>query len=357
MAEMTIQDSDSRECALLLRVSDRSLHAYIQQYPFCTGPDETLNRKCFGALREQLEIRQPKVSRPIEPLGRSELADEEAIRLAAREILRNIGLGEADCDKRLRNRAWKLCLARSDAKSVLALGCGEGDEIAALRARAPRSRILGLDWVDKCLPGLLDAAKADFIHGDFNDRLGEHKETFDLVFSNHVIEHSFDPDELLRSIRASLKPGGQLVSAIPLDGEAESPIFRQALSLAREPDRIRRSDMFLMLGGHPYKTNASEFAETLLGAGFQAVRVAYRPWSPTCYNSLDEDALTASRATHMKLHGASTRLLSTAVNGVFSNNPPLAALRALGAVDSRWPFGLIRMHTHKSMEAVVIAYA
>jgi len=56
MAEMTIQDSDSRECALLLRVSDRSLHAYIQQYPFCTGPDETLNRKCFGALCEQLEF-------------------------------------------------------------------------------------------------------------------------------------------------------------------------------------------------------------------------------------------------------------------------------------------------------------
>ena len=151
MAETTIQDPDMRECALLLRVSDRSLHAYIQQYPFCTGPDETLNRKCFAALREHMEIRQPKVSRPIEPLERSELADEEAIRVAAREILRNIGLREADCDDRLRNRAWKLCLARSDAKSVLALGCGEGDEIAALRARAPQSRILGLDWVDKCL--------------------------------------------------------------------------------------------------------------------------------------------------------------------------------------------------------------
>ena len=328
---MTVQDSDMRECALLLRVNDRSLHAYIQQNPFCTGPDETLNRKCFNALFEQLEIRQPKVSRPIERLERSELADEEAVRLAARDILRNIGLAEADCDKRLRNRAWKICLARSDAKSVLALGCGEGDEIAALRARAPRSRILGLDWVDKCLPGLLDAAKADFIHGDFNDRLGEHKETFDLVFSNHVIEHSFDPDELLRSIRASLKPRGQLVSAIPLDGEAENPIFKQALSLAREPGRIQRSDMFLMLGGHPYKTNASEFAEAVLNAGFRAVRVAYRPWSPTCYNSLDEDALSVSRAAHMKLHGASTGLLSSAVNRIFSDNPPLTALRALGA--------------------------
>ena len=40
MAEMTIQDPDMRECAILLRVRDRSLHAYIQQYPFCTGPDK-----------------------------------------------------------------------------------------------------------------------------------------------------------------------------------------------------------------------------------------------------------------------------------------------------------------------------
>ena len=31
MAEMTIQDSDSRECALLLRVSDRSPQAYVQE--------------------------------------------------------------------------------------------------------------------------------------------------------------------------------------------------------------------------------------------------------------------------------------------------------------------------------------
>ena len=172
-----------------------------------------------------------------------------------------------------------------------------------------------------------------------------------------MIEHSFDPDELLRSIRASLMPGGQLVSAIPLDGEAESPIFKQALSLAREPDRIQRSDMFFINVGHPYKTNASEFADTLLAAGFGRFEVAYRPWSPTCYHSFDEDALSASRATHMKLHDASTRLLFSAVNRVFFNNPPLAALRALGVVDSRWPFGLIRMHTHKSMEAVVIAYA
>ncbi|MGC1859732.1 MAG: hypothetical protein WA733_01035 [Methylocystis sp.] len=60
MALKTIQDPDMRECAVLLRVSDRSPHEYIQQYPFCLGPDETLNRECFGALREQLEIRQPK---------------------------------------------------------------------------------------------------------------------------------------------------------------------------------------------------------------------------------------------------------------------------------------------------------
>jgi hypothetical protein len=118
------------ECTLLPRVIDRSLLAYIQQYPFCAGSDQTLGRKWFAAFREHMEIRQSKVSRAIKPLDCSELADEASIRVAACDI----GLREAGCDDRLRNRARKRRLARTDAKSILALGCGEEDEIVAPRA-------------------------------------------------------------------------------------------------------------------------------------------------------------------------------------------------------------------------------
>ena len=349
-------NKDLSEPGLLLHVSDRSLHQYMQQYPYCTGPDEELNQKCFAALRRDIEIRWPKNRWPMEPLRRSELVDEESIQAAASKLLQTIGLSEVECADRLRGRAWKVCLARPDAESILALGCGEGDEIASLRARAPRSRIVGLDWIAKCLPGLLDAAEAEFVQGDFDDLLLERPSAFDLVFSNHVIEHSFEPETLLRSIHACLKPGGRLVSALPLEAATGDPIFEKVLSLAKDPSRVQRSDMFILSVGHPYKTNASDLAQTLFAAGFKEVRVAYRPWRPTLDDSLDIDVLDESRARHMRLYRASTGLLLRMANGVF-RDPPLAALRVWGAIDSRWPFGLTRMRTHKTIEAVVVACA
>ncbi len=87
IAETTIQDPELPECALPPRVIDRSLLVYTQQYPFCTGPDPALHRKCFAVFREHAEIRLPKVSRPIEPLDYSELVDEASIRVVAYDIL------------------------------------------------------------------------------------------------------------------------------------------------------------------------------------------------------------------------------------------------------------------------------
>ena len=43
----------AHEPALLFNVRNTELHGYIQRYPLLTGPDETLNRKCFcGADRQ-----------------------------------------------------------------------------------------------------------------------------------------------------------------------------------------------------------------------------------------------------------------------------------------------------------------
>lgn len=343
------------ETGLLLRVRDRGLHAHIQQYPFCTGPDEALNRASFAATLNSIELRRAECFRPLEAIERFELAEEQQVRRDASDILHAIGLSEMQTAEALASRCWKACLIPPDAGSVLALGCGEGDEIAALRARLPNAKIRGLDWVDKVLPGLLDAANVGFDHGDFNERLADCASSFDVVFSNHVIEHSFDPDELFRSIRASLKPGGYLVSALPLDGESANPVFQHVLALARDPGRIRRRDMFLLAAGHSYKTNASELTAALLAAGFRSARIAYRPWSPTPYDKVSAMGLDASRAMHMRLNRAFLGSLRGMVDAVFGPEPPLAALRALGAIESRAPFGIIGMLTHKVMEAVVVA--
>jgi ubiquinone/menaquinone biosynthesis C-methylase UbiE len=44
-------------------------------------------------------------------------------------------------------------------------------------------------------------------------------ETFDMVFANNVLEHSYNPDKVLREIMRILKPGGYLAAMIPMDGE------------------------------------------------------------------------------------------------------------------------------------------
>jgi SAM-dependent methyltransferase len=341
--------------ALLIRVKDRALHPYMQQYPFCTGPDEVLNRACFAAVLDSIEMREAGQASPLEELRSAELTEAPGIATAACAMLSAVGLSESAAQARLESRAWKMCLVPAHSECALALGCGEGDEIAALRARLPYAQIEALDWVEKITPRLLNLARAEFDHGNFDDLLAQRSSTFDLVFSNHVIEHSFNPDALLKAILECLKPEGWLVGALPLDGEQSDPLFMHVLALALEPCRIRRSDMFAVNAGHPYKTNASELVEALMHAGFRSARVAYRPWHPTLFDKAPAGGLDAARSRSYYLHRMTMGHVHGILGSVLSDQMPLRALRILGAVESRVPFGMIRMRARNSLEAIIIA--
>jgi SAM-dependent methyltransferase len=343
------------EHALIIRVPDRSLQAYIQQYPFFTGPNEVMNRRCFAAATSGVELRKSLSIRTPEPLEPSMFFEEPAIRSSARTVMSLAGLATHDADIRLESRAWKVCLVPQEARTVLALGCGEGDEIAALRARLPKAELLGLDWTNKVSPGLLEAAAASFEYGDFNELLARKKGEFDAVFSNHVIEHSFEPSELLNAIHQALRPRGWLISALPLDGESGNPVYQELLLLLNKCQGLERVDSLLLAAGHPYKTNASELCDRLVAAGFKLARVMYRPWQPTLFNSVDARSLDLRRTAHMKVYRRTLGLLNSSLRAALGAEMPLKLLRLLAAIDSRAPFGIIRMHTHLSREGIVVA--
>ncbi len=345
----------AHEPALLFNVRNAELHAYIQRYPLLTGPDETLNKKCFAALIDSIERREPRQCHALKSLTPEELSDEPAIRAAAAGILNAIDLPANVAEESLKSRAWKMCLVPADRESVLALGCGAGDEIAALRARLPKAEICGLDWTDKVTPGLLKAAQAEFYHGNFNNFLAGRPAAYDLIFSNHVLEHSFDPDALFAAIYNSLKPGGCLVSALPLDGDPDSDLFGYVHSLASSPGRITRGDMMLLLPGHPYKTNASDLTETVIAAGFKSAAVLHRPWHPTLFCETFRGSFAAACARRFALHRATFGLAQSAVRKTFGTHPPPFLLRAMGAVESRVPLGSIRLYVRSVREAVIIA--
>jgi hypothetical protein len=100
----------AHEPALLFHVRNTELHGYIQRYPLLTGPDETLNRKCFSALTSSIECRESRQHHALASLTPEQLTDEPAIRAAAAGILHAIDLPAADSEKSLESRAWKMCM-------------------------------------------------------------------------------------------------------------------------------------------------------------------------------------------------------------------------------------------------------
>lgn len=54
--------------------------------------------------------------------------------------------------------------------------------------------------------------------------------SFDLIFSNHVLEHIYDPMEVVQTLKTMLNPGGFIVTVVPT-WETEALVFRQAMFL------------------------------------------------------------------------------------------------------------------------------
>lgn len=101
---------------------------------------------------------------------------------------------------------------------LLDLGCGTGVSTAALLDAAPKARIVAVD----ASQGMLDAARSKAWSGDvafhraraeelspewLHERLGG---PADAVFAGYLIRNVPDPDALLASVFAALRPGGRL---------------------------------------------------------------------------------------------------------------------------------------------------
>ncbi|WP_291011757.1 class I SAM-dependent methyltransferase [Hydrogenophaga sp.] len=94
---------------------------------------------------------------------------------------------------------------------LMDVGCGSG---------ATLSLALQLGWKAEGLemdPEAVRAAQAAGLSvGDGGyERLSQSPSSFDCVHCSHVIEHVFDPRDLLRVVFAALKPGGTLILATP----------------------------------------------------------------------------------------------------------------------------------------------
>jgi ubiquinone/menaquinone biosynthesis C-methylase UbiE len=128
-----------------------------------------------------------------------------------------------------RSQAYFARLPLPDARRILALGCGTGVEVRALRRLArPEVAILGVDHS----PALIEAARRltaeEGLSDDVTYQVADAHHTpyadaaFDIVTLHTLLSHVDDPPQVLREARRLVRPGGTVAV---FDGDYASLTF------------------------------------------------------------------------------------------------------------------------------------
>ena len=339
--------------AFNIRLPDPRLHAYAQKYCFLNGPDLALNRSLRQAV---LDSRVP--------LGEEQHADRitflslDAQRQIACELEAHLHVpaelhvSEVTIREWIRNLGWKVAAIPTTARSVLVLGSATCREALFIRHRLPEARIVCADFEDARLENVERVLNIQFRKGDFNEVLAQHEHSFDVVFSNHVLEHLFDPARTLGLAKRALTSGGCLVSALPLDGQPTAP-FSDVLNA----ERLHPLDFGTVDVAHGWKTNVSELLRHLRAAGFAEFDLTGRDG----YYSVADRVFPNRRAFHRRariglvlnnvLFGSTRALLKRA----FPAEVPRLVLKTMFGIEQRVWFGSNRLKNEFSVECLVVA--
>jgi SAM-dependent methyltransferase len=117
------------------------------------------------------------------------------------------------------SRAWLYSLADlSSIRSILDVGCGDGYDIRQLGERAaPDARLIGVDHSATAHESARGWTEGDgrlvYVEADVSAGLPFPDNSFDLVYSNNLLECLPDKAAHLREIHRVLRSGGQVVCA------------------------------------------------------------------------------------------------------------------------------------------------
>jgi 2-polyprenyl-3-methyl-5-hydroxy-6-metoxy-1,4-benzoquinol methylase len=112
-----------------------------------------------------------------------------------------------------KDRIVRMFKKELSGKSILEVGCGNGLFLASVARLLPHKELVGIDISAPVLPGEQDGIR--FIRADIIDFALE--ENFDVVYSEHVIEHIAPADLAahLTSLTRHLKENGTLIICAP----------------------------------------------------------------------------------------------------------------------------------------------
>lgn len=127
----------------------------------------------------------------------------------------DLPLDELYRDKVYRNKGNQslLELLPNDARRVLDVGCGAGDNARILRERG--CQVWGVTLSEAEATAARSVCEAVLLGNVETDDLALPADSFDVLLLSHVLEHMVHPNRALTRLAAYLKPGGTALLAAP----------------------------------------------------------------------------------------------------------------------------------------------
>lgn len=99
--------------------------------------------------------------------------------------------------------------------SLLEIGSGAGFLMTFLEAEYPNAKLTGVEYDERLIPVIKSKVKrAKIVQGNAEEFNFEN-EKFDLIVSLQVIEHLYEPEQMIERVKKHLKPGGTFVYTTP----------------------------------------------------------------------------------------------------------------------------------------------
>lgn len=227
-----------------------------------------------------------------------------------------------------------------DARSVLIRESAACREAIFVRHRLPAARIVCTDFEDARLPNVEAALDIEFHAGDFNALLAANEGHFDVVFSNHVLEHLFDPERTLKLTTRALAAEGRMIAALALDAQPSMPF-----SSVLDADDLHPLDLCMVDVAHACKTNVSAILEALEAADYRDAQFSTRDrvFSVAERQFQNRSAFERRAKLGMRLNRALFASTRGGLKRVFPRQVPRLVLKAVFGIEKRVWFGSNRL--------------
>lgn len=153
----------------------------------------------------------------------------------------------------------------SAQKSVLQLGCSSGYETKLLSRLFNHIEVIdgSKKFIDK-IKDQLKTNNVNFIYSLFED-FNYQPDKYDYIFCSYVLEHVFDPVQVLEKVKTSLKPSGRIFVVVP-NYSAFSRQLARELGLVKDLKALTSNDR---VHGHRRVYGFQELENDIKKAGYK----------------------------------------------------------------------------------------